>query len=271
MRKDVFDCIIIGCGPAGMSAAIQLKRLSKSFLLFEKDNVGGLLLNANKVENYLGYESINGEGLVENFRKQLLIHNIDVLNEKIVLVDKKEDVFVLGSEKGVVYNSRSVVIATGTIPRKLDVVEKKHDNVFYEVKELYDMKDTKKIAVIGGGDAAFDYSLNLDKRGHAVYLFVRDMKAKCLDLLNKRISGSSVIVEYAVDIDNLDLSRFDMVLIAIGRETVIPELKCPNDVSGLFFAGDVVNDIYRQVSIASGDGLKTAMKVERYLDDFEGN
>ena len=99
----IYDCIIIGAGPAGIVAAIQLKRSGRNVILFEKEKVGGLLRNANLIENYVGVGSgMIGNDLIEVFKKQLEEQNICVVKEEVIDI-KKEDVFEIKTNQNV-YN-----------------------------------------------------------------------------------------------------------------------------------------------------------------------
>ena len=150
--------VIIGAGPAGLSTAIQLKRYDIEPTLLEKEEIGGLLRNANLVENYPGFPSgVPGPELVKLFKKQLENAQIKVYFEKVLELDYKNGLFSIKTNQKKI-TCRIVVIASGTKPRKLsnlDLPTEIENHIFYEIYPLTQVTN-KKIAIIGAGDAAFD-------------------------------------------------------------------------------------------------------------------
>jgi thioredoxin reductase (NADPH) len=290
IKKDV---VIIGAGPAGLATAIQLNRYKISCVIVEKNSIGGLLKNANKVENYLGFpEGKSGTELVELFTKQINKNKIQIIFEETTDVDYQNGKFLI-TTKNAKLESEIVVIASGTKPKQIKnlIFDKKIQNkIFDEVYKIKDIK-SKDIAIIGSGDAAFDYALHLAGKNN-VTIFNRKYKTKCLTLLRKRVEKNKSIryktnykfekvelLENRLKLNFSHLGRansylFDFLLLAIGRE---PELSffgkemmqrinlLINDKK-LFLIGDVKNRHYRQLSIASGDGIRTAMEINEVLD-----
>ena len=115
----MYDVVVIGAGPAGISASIQLKRSGIEPLLLEKDETGGLLLNANLVENYPGFpEGINGFALVEKFKKQAKTFGLDFATgtvEKINTVKQNDISFWQIKTEDKTFNSLSIIVATGAV------------------------------------------------------------------------------------------------------------------------------------------------------------
>ena len=280
---------IIGAGPAGIAAGIQLKRYGLDPVIFEPGNIGGLLLNANLVENYPGFPNgIPGPILVELFRKQIENLSLDIRKERVLNLDYRNDSFLIVTDQEI-HISEYVVIASGTNAKtlRLSVSDPTlFEHILYEVYYIKDVKD-KEIAVIGGGDAAFDYALNLSKRNN-ITILNRSDNVKCLQLLWERVLTKKKIkyvpnieVKSIEDADGrmtLNLLSKDMVnstltidylLIAVGRNSassfLLNDLKKAEEylVSNgrLHYVGDVRNENYRQVSIAVGDGIKAAMKI----------
>ena len=286
----IYDVIIIGAGPAGISCAIQLKRYGINFLIFEKNKVGGLLLNANLVENYPGFpEGIEGEKLMEKFTKHLELLKIKVKEQEVVECDfdKKNCVFLVKT-KNKKYFSKFLVIASGTKPKKVkykgirEISEKK---IYYEVYGLKNLR-FKEIVVVGAGDAAFDYALNLSKKNR-VYILNRTEKIKSLPLLVRRAKrkksikylDNTLIKELFWKDGKINLIckrkgnllklKTDFILFATGRKPNLDFLsesmrknKKKLERDGLlYFVGDVKRGIYRQTAISCGDGIICAMKI----------
>jgi len=291
----VEDVIIIGAGPAGLATAIQLKRYGVNPLLFEREQVGGLLRNANLVENYPGFpHGISGSRLVKLFARQATHFNVKVTDQEIIAIDYEQGLFQAKSRHRS-YGSRIAVIATGTKPllfTDLLIPEDLTESVFYEVHELLQVKE-KCVAIIGSGDAAFDYALNLAKKNQVIMLN-RGERPKCLPLLWERAQQVSnisyrnhtqvakltkdptagMLVDCQYPAGELQFHA-DYLLCAIGREarldclseTLLGQANTLEGQGVLYMVGDVKNGIFRQTSIAVGEGVLAAMKIYRYLKE----
>lgn len=291
------DVIIIGGGPAGMIAAIQLKRYGLEPVLYEPRQLGGLLWNANLVENYPGFPGgIPGPALVERITRQYTDLELTPTREEVLEIDFHDPHFIARTESGQRF-ARTLVIATGTIPNEfppeLIPLEAK-GLVHYEVSRLLELRGAN-VGIIGAGDAAFDYALNLASRDNRVTIFNRGHEIKALPLLldrtanvenihylphhalNKvRLEGDHLALEM-VDGQGRSVYKVDVLIGAIGRTehrppftrqmaAAQPTLKNENR---FHLIGDVHNGIYRQTAIAVGDGLKAAMKIYQFLKEHE--
>ncbi len=280
MNKEVFDCAIIGGGPAGMMAAIQLKRSGKSVILFEKNELGGLLRNANWVENYLGFpEGITGGELVKHFIEHLQSHNVLVEKQFVTEIRKNETLELV--TKDAVCQAKSVILATGTNPRKLNLPgEETTNRLFYERVHFFQSpiyKDLKKVIIIGGGDVGFDSALNLKSHGIEPVILTRG-NICCLPLLKERAEKENIEFHENIHFqeiqDNNDTISVicekenfigDAVLVTIGRNPAVIEINNLRETDGIFFTGDMKNGIKRHVQIATGDALTTALTVIEFL------
>lgn len=288
------DVVIIGAGPAGISAAIQLKRYGMEPVLMEKEEVGGLLRNANLVENYPGFpKGISGPELAQIFKKQLENLQIKVHSEKVLKLDYEKETFFIKTDQRTI-NCQIVIIASGTESLKLtehDMPSETESHIFYEVYPLLQVAN-KKIAIIGAGDAAFDYALNISKKNDVV-IINRGREVKCLPLLRERVMETKNI-SYLEDThvrrikyhdDRLILTcrntmkewetDVSYLIVAIGREPCLDffsenlkkNLGKLQKSKMLYMIGDVKNDIYRQTAIAAGDGIKSAMEIYKKLKE----
>ncbi len=283
------DVIIIGAGPAGIATAIQLKRSGLNPIVFEKKNIGGLLNNANLVENYPGFPGgITGPDLVGLFRKQLESFEIDIIYEQVQSLDYNNELFTAITESKII-ESKAVIIASGTQSRlsnEIKISGKIRNRIYYEVADLFELKE-KNIAIIGAGDAAFDYALNL-ARNNNITILNRAGNIKCLPLLFDRAKSNnsikylsqiqvSEIFETAANqlllkcrnkSEDIDIIS-DYVILAFGREQLLDFmtenlLKEKDELQRkelLHFVGDVNGRLYRQTAIAVGEGVLAAMKI----------
>jgi len=291
------DVVVIGAGPAGISASIYLKRAGLEPLVFERGEIGGLILNANLVENYPGFlGGIKGDALANLFKEQLAATKIDVTKTEVSNISIENDGFRIITGKGE-YRSRCVILATGTIPTDAGIAgTERHVNqrIFYEVKDVPHPRKGRRFVIIGGGDAAFDYALNLSRDDCTVQILMRGHKSKCISLLEKRVKETQgiqiindttpksvkeeegkLVLECDSNGNETELPT-DYILIACGRKPnldVLPAEISNNvkteqmdaDIPGLFLAGDVKRGDFRQVGIAVGDGIIAAMSAVEFL------
>ena len=282
--------VIIGAGPAGMTAAIQLKRYDIPFVLLEKERVGGLLWNANLVENYPGFPAgVSGPKLIGLMEKQMKRIGMEVVFDEVMRVANKTNkkLYIINT-KTKNYSTQHLIIASGTQPKPLPlfIPADSEARVFSDIYPLLDVYE-KRIAIVGGGDAAFDYALNLVKRRNFVTILNRGAEVKCLGLLWERSMAEPSITYRAetsvrevafdktagrlqVQLDAGESLEVDYLLFAIGR---VPQIDFLSDelvnqnIEGLYFVGDVKNGLYRQAAIAAGDGLRAAMQIYHSLKE----
>ena len=281
------EVLIIGAGPAGVTAAIQLKRCGIPFVLLEKDRVGGLLWNANLVENYPGFpDGVSGPKLVGLLGKQMERLGVQVTFGEVTRVDLENGHLAVGTSLGS-YRPRFLVVASGTVagPAPVTIPAGAQGRAYSEVYPLLGERG-KQVIILGAGDAAFDYALNLTKNGNSVTILNRGNTVKCLRLLWERAAAEPSITyraeapvrEVALDeaAKRLEVRlragerlEADYLLFATGRipktDFVSVEL-LEKEIEGLYFIGDVKNGPYRQAAIAAGDGLRAAMEIHSRLN-----
>ncbi len=282
---------IIGAGPAGISCAIQLKRHGINPVIFEKEEPGGLLHNASVVENYPGFpEGILAEDLISRLKQHLKNSGIEIIYEEVVNVSYTDGEYTIFTESGRT-TAATVVVASGTrpvIPAIAPESTLENPLINYGIKELKDSSE-KNIAIIGAGDAAFDYAINLSRKGNKVSVFNRGTNVRALPLLHQRLKKDRDIdynenhelinidveheyarLELSFNVENSTVNYCcDCLIFATGRVPASGFIDpCVSDIKEklvsdgkLFFIGDVKGGRYRQATIAAGEGIRTAMVI----------
>jgi len=281
--------MIIGGGPGGISAAIQLYRSGFKPLIIEAQQLGGLLVNAWRVENYPGFpKGISGFDLVQLFREQVSLYHPEIVYDHVLSIKKTLNGYNLTTKKGQSHTCKYLIIATGTTPRQYsrvngDESESLTKRLYYEVDPIRHLKG-KEISIIGGSDAAFDYAMTMSQ-ANQVSIFMRASKSKAIKALSSVVRRSRQITIYPkIEIKDLEFKddrislifkkgasinnhKTDYMLFAIGRHPTMPHLINNMKIEGqkektLFFVGDVKNKHYRQCSFAVADGIRAAMTIE---------
>nr|KXH69863.1 MAG: hypothetical protein AM324_01950 [Candidatus Thorarchaeota archaeon SMTZ1-83] len=300
MKPRISEVGIIGGGPSACATAIQLKRCGVDSVIFERNKIGGLLLNARMIENYPGFpEGISGEKLTGLFEQHLMRLNVRVEIADVVGLHYEDGftqsrgAFLLNTVQNS-FRSRIVVLASGTKPKELkelEIPEEAKNRVVYEIYPILG-NHHKRVTIVGSGDCALDYALSLARLSDQVVILNRSMRKRSFPRLWQEIREEKRIAyEENVEIAHVSLagrelllkctkevgSRFeifsDYLVVAIGRipQTDYISTEMREKVAGLqherrlYFVGDVKRGDYRQTAIAVGDGIYAAMKIYRML------
>ncbi len=291
--------IIVGAGPAGIAAGMFLKRAGVELILLDEREPGGLLREANLVENYPGFPGgISGRELASLMVNQMEMLGVRFEKSAVTEVSPKDHSFVVETDTNT-YESDAVIIATGTEPKRIEIDgarELEGRRLFYGLSSIgIDDVRGKRVLVLGGGDAAFDYAINMSARENSVTVISRSA-ASCLPLLLERAEARGVEISEGCASERMVESsdgvavecicgggrkvfEADIVIVAHGREPRLDMLSLElreriddsgerppmTGIEGLFVAGDVVRGIHRQAAIAAGDGVLAAMHVEKLL------
>jgi thioredoxin reductase len=262
-------------------------------LILERSHIGGLLRNANLVENYPGFPGgIRGPKLVSRIEEQAQRLDVNIFFEEALVTDFEDGLFRIETcERSL--SARFLIAATGTQAIKLpedQLGPGLEDKVFSEVYPLVECSG-KKIVIIGGGDAAFDYALNLAGENQ-VRILIRGEEFKALPLLIKRAQAHpDVTIQSGIEVDIIELDQdgklhlslnnpdgqtrltSDFLIAAIGREpdtsfaspSIIKQMDRLQEERQLYLIGDLKNGAFRQTAIAVGDGLMAAMEIDQLL------
>ena len=305
MSNDVKDVIIIGSGPAGLTAAVYAGRANLKPLMIEGFEAGGQLMQTTDVENYPGFiDGIMGPELMERMRKQAARFDTEFLTENVTSVDFSERPFTV-STADEIYRTRSVIISTGAKAKMLGVPGEKEllghglstcatcDGFFFKDQELL---------IVGGGDTAMEEAIFLTKFAAKVTVVHRRDELRASKIMQQRAMDNpkiefiwdNVITELVGDgkvtgakLRNVKTGEESVVeaggvFVAIGHtpntslftdqlELDGGYIKTAGDTSettvpGVFAAGDVVDYRYRQAVTAAGMGCEAAIDAERWLE-----
>jgi NADH-dependent peroxiredoxin subunit F len=299
----MYDVIIIGGGPAGMTAAIYASRKALSQVLISPD-VGGQAAWASDIENYLGYPFVTGFDLAMKFEKHLKSFNINMQDDRVATLMPNDRTFLVKTEGGRECEGRSVIVCSGRSARNLGVPgeeEYKGRGVTYCATCDAPLYSGKDVAVVGGGNAGLDAAIQLSRIANKVHLIETEPEitgdkkymaglrnAQNVQVLThtevNEIRGNRFVESIAItDTETCEQSeiRVGGVFVEIGSMPNIgflpPEVKvnrhgeivvdCANHTSarGIFAAGDVTNIPRKQIIIAAGEGSKAMLEADDYL------
>jgi alkyl hydroperoxide reductase subunit F len=300
----MLDLVILGAGPAGITAAVYASRKKMDFLVITKD-IGGQTAWSGDIENYTGYQFISGPDLVSKFEEHMQQYDIALKeNEEVVEVKKGYDTVYIRTNKGE-YEAKTVIIASGKRSRELGVPgekEFKNKGLTYCATCDGPLFSGKDVAIIGGGNSALDAALQMINIARHVYIInnrldltgdpIMQEKLKKNDkvtILNnsevkvifgdKMVTGIKIIEKgkekdisvqgIFVEIGLIPNSGFakDVEKNKYG-EIIVDNYNCTN-ISGIFAAGDVTNVPEKQIIIAAGEGAKASLSAFRYLSKLK--
>ncbi|MGZ5520642.1 MAG: NAD(P)/FAD-dependent oxidoreductase [Halobacteriota archaeon] len=296
------DIIIVGGGPAGLTAAVYAARKMLDVLLITQ-NIGGQALYSLDVENYMGYQFISGQDLMDRFEKQVEKYNVKKVFSDVKSVEKINGAFITRSEKGDEYRGKTVIIATGKKSRTLNA--KGLDRLIGRGVSYCATCDAplfmdSDVAVVGGGNSAITAAYELMSIARKVYLVNRSaLKADELylekirdapnierfvgyelvevtgdDALNSAMlrnlsDGSSVTLPVAgifIEIGLIPNSEIVKDLVSRNKkDEIMVSCDCSTSLPGVFAAGDVTTVPEKQIIVAAGEGAKAAISAYKYL------
>ena len=299
----MYDLIIIGAGPAGMTAAVYAARQKAETLVLARD-VGGQLNWTLGIENYMGYQFIEGIELIRKFEEQVRKFPIDIkIGQAIESIIRVHDGFEIGDVDGAKYLGRTAIICSGKRPRMLNVPGEEmlrgRGLTYCEVCDGPLFQDMD-VAVIGGGNSALEAAIDMTKIARHIYLVSLTpltgdhiLKEKAIEASNITIMTEHETMEVLGDgmvsgirvkdikseqeqvmgvggvfveiglIPNSDFVRGMLTLNEFGE--ILINCACETGVPGLYAAGDVTNVPAKQIVVAAGEGAKAALQAHQYL------
>lgn len=297
----MYDLIIIGGGPAGITAGVYAARKKLNTLIVSKNFIGQTGM-AGVIENWPGEKKILGPELIFKFTDHLDEYEIEKKEEEVVSITKKEKFLI--KTKTTEYFSSAVIIATGRRPRELGVVNEKEfigRGVVYCTTCDAPLFKNKKVVVAGGGNAAFEAAIEMKSYTEDVSLFdlsdnfladeilqekAKEMKIKLFSSVKiNQVEGKNFLekIRYTdlktnkeeiieaeglfIQIGSLPITGFlnNFVDLDKDKNVVVDFNTQETNVAGVFAAGDVTNSIEKQIVIATGEGSKAALSAYRFL------
>ena len=297
-NNKIYDSIIIGAGPAGLSAAIYLKRANIDVLVIEKGAFGGKVNYTAVIDNYLGAEKAFGPDLAFKFYNHAIENDVEIVSDDIINVTKKDQLFVIQSNDEE-YLAKTIIVASGTTDKKLNLANAnkfEHHGISYCAVCDGPLYKNKDVAVLGGGNSALEEALYLTNVTSKVYLIHRrnefrgdkkvieqiennpkiilklsltieeligDKSLEQIKLNNGEVINVSALFPYIGQIPNTQFLSFTNLCNENGY--IIVNNNMDTNVPGLFAAGDVTNQKLKQVVTATSDGAIAATSVIEYL------
>ena len=300
----MYDIIVVGAGPAGLTAALYARRAEKSVLILEKSTFGGQMTFSPKIENYPAVVSASGNELADKMVEQVLAQGAEVDMDTVTAIEKTENGFILKGESGT-YEAKSVILALGAKHRMLGLENEANfvgngvsfcavcDGAFYK---------GQTVAVIGGGNSALQEAILLSEGCEKVYV-IQNLdnftgETKLVNILKAKDNVEFIMGTVVTDLIGKDCLRgirlesncgqtdelkVDGMFVAIGLEpcntpfeSLAPlnaygyfdtDETCKTPTEGLFVAGDCRSKTIRQISTAIADGSSAAIAACRYLEE----
>ena len=295
----VYELIVVGAGPAGITAAIYAARKKMDFVVLA-NNVGGQVVLSSEIENYTGFQFITGEELGAKFEEHLRKYKFNFRTEEVQEVKRDGDSFSVRSDAGT-YLGKTVIVATGRKPRELKVpgeTEFKNRGVTYCATCDGPLFEGLDVAVVGGGNSGLEATLQLIKIAKSVNLLHRGPQLKADTVLVekakaskkvkiwtntqvKEIAGEKLVTGIKVQRNQKEtMLPVQGVFIEIGSVPnsdmvgfvektcwgeIIVNCKCETSIPGLFASGDVTNVPQKQIVVAAGEGCKASLSAFSYL------
>jgi len=305
MKENIYDLIIIGGGPAGMTAGIYAARQKLRTLLISREIGGQLLKKAGLIENYPGFEEISGLELIQRLEKHLRKQEVEIKIAEVREVKKEAEKFIVLTKNKNQFESWAVIVAAGANPRPLEIPGEKEfigKGVSYCTVCDTPLFKEKNVATIGGGNAGFEAAIALANYAKKIYILEYGEKVGADEINQQRVkkTGKVKIITNSVlkqikgnqfvnsiiyqdrktkkeitlpvegvfvEIGSIPATGFVKNLVDFNEkdEIIVDSKTGQTKTPGLFAAGDADNVPYKQIVIAAGEGAKAALATYDFL------
>lgn len=287
--KSNFDCIIIGAGIAGLTAAIYLKRAGKNIVIIEKSMPGGQILKTNSIKNYPGFLEIDGFGLIEKILEQTNNLNIRIIKEEVIEI--KDNFKVITNNN--IYETNNIILATGRKPRILGL--QNEDQLVGKGLSFCASCDgqlykNESVAVVGGGNTAFEEAIYLSNICSKIYLIHHSNKYKAEEYLIEELKKKNNVVFVQNEVitklnsendvlesieTNKNKYEVKSLFVAIGQVPSIIKInflesengyikvdnKMETNIKGIYACGDCIKKDVYQLTTAASEGTIAAYSI----------
>lgn len=303
----IYDLLIIGGGPAGLNAALYAKRKGLDVVVLTKRK-GGQVVDTSIVDNYLGLNGMTGEGLIQHFMNHINELEVPIIEDTDVIdVYEVESLKYVVLSTGETYKSKTLLIATGSTPRKLGVkgeITYAGKGVAYCVICDAPLFKGKDVFVAGGGNSAVEAALDLSKVAKSVTIVHRSQFRADKILVDQLLTNEKIKIYLNTQILEIEGSeamtgllvkdkstnsifalKGDGIFIEIGHDAnsgvfkklltlntageILVDEKNRTNIPGIFAAGDVTQVPYKQIIIAASDGAKAALGANDYINQTD--
>ncbi len=302
----MFDLIIIGGGPAGITAGIYASRKKIKTLLITKEFIGQVG-NSFVIENYPGFSEVQGIELIQKLKKHVEKFDIEIKQgEKFLDFNKDKDIFKVETDKGE-YSSKSVILAVGREPRQLNIPGEKEymgKGVTWCTTCDGPLFEGKDVVIIGGGNSGFESALELSRYCPKVYILEVSSELKADEVLQEKVKAKENIeiifkarareikgdkmvtslIYQDLDSDTEKEINVEGIFIQVGYsaatkcvqefldcnkrgEIIVEPWSCKTKTPGLFAAGDITSIPTKQIITAAAQGCEAALSVYKYLNE----
>ncbi|MHB8052954.1 MAG: FAD-dependent oxidoreductase [Methanoregula sp.] len=299
--EDVNDVVIIGAGPAGLTAGVYCARkMLKTVIISE--NIGGQALESWAIENYMGYRMVTGEELMKKFEEQVRTLNIRFELDRVTSITREDNLFMVKTISDIQVKAKALILTQGNRPKKLGVAnEEQYLGRGLSICATCDgpLYRGKKVAVVGGGNAALQTAVEMSNLTASVDLIVRSAIRADPVYVDKLKTKKNITVHLNAQVTGIEGNKFisavtikdetgkeqklvlDGVFIEIGwlpntdmvtdlvelngKKEIVVDCNCRTSVPGIFAAGDVTSVKSKQIIIAAGDGAKAALAAFDFL------
>ena len=298
---DSYDVVIVGAGPAGLTAGVYCARKMLNTIIIS-ENIGGQALESWAIENYMGYRMIAGEDLMKKFEEQVRTLNIRLELDKVTALSKDDGLFTISTVSGNTLKTKAVILTQGNRPRKLGVAnEEQYLGRGLSICSTCDgpLYKGKQVAVVGGGNSALQTAVEMSDIAQSVSLIVRSTIRADPVYIEKLKEKKNITVFTGSHVSALQGEKFlsgitikdeqgkeqtislDGVFIEIGwlpntdmvenlvqlneKKEIIVDINGHTSIPGIYAAGDVTSVKSKQIVIAAGDGAKAALEAFEYI------
>lgn len=294
---EIYDCIVVGAGPAGITASIYLKRANKNILLLEKGAPGGQVVKTNIIDNYPGFLHVDGPTLATKMIEHATTLGVNYKYGDVNHIEPSNELYKVVTNDNT-YLTRKLIIATGRSPKSLGLPNEDkligHGISYCATCDGFLYKD-KIVGVVGGGNSAFEQAVYLSKICKFVYMFNRsdnlradaELQDEVRSKNNIKILNNSIISDVVVNenklskviINNETSYEIEGLFIFIGEvpakfmitglnmeeDYIAVDKNMATNLPGVYACGDIIKKDFYQISIAVGEGTIAALNVVKEL------